>query len=638
MGSYNPNNIIAEIRQRKRASQEALLDDCSYINRESVSRIENNRQAPNKKTVSTLISNLDLPTKGFVYPHFENQTPLMLQLKDELLYNLLRATDLAVTGKKAEDLIQQLENTGNFIEGVNRQFILSCTAILREIQGKDPSKTMTIIIEAMAITYPEFNNETFEGDVLIFEEMNLLHTKAQTYKRGGDLQTAIKLLEHILEGMNRLPKDDRDKEQKHAPILLTLAECYMQDGNYKKALETCKVGYDVILKRNKGFYLPDFAQCIADCYNYLGEKEEVAQWAKRAYFGYVQLRRNAKAAKFWQYANDELGVCINTYGVDKLQLELPEPTFVHGNPATYSEIGQMIAAFRDEAKVTMDNLVEGICSNRGRLSKIEDGTIQGNVYELEAIMQRLGRDIDKYFNTFLSIKEFLLKQKRDEMNALLANRKFDQAEKLLFELEGEKSYQKFVNKQFLELSKVQIKNARKGYTPEEHFAKLQDVMRMTRKNFDMRDVAKTRLTYYEIKAVNMMAGNLYSSGKTSDGLRLFEDLIQSMDTYYVDGVAKMRMYPTVLYNYSRCLGLSNRHDEVLPIVEKGKNLCILYNQFKTLPGLAMNKAGYLLAKGEKEKSLAYAALAHYGSALIGRHKNVENTAKWVSENFGIGFD
>ena len=282
---------------------------------------------------------------------------------------------------------------------------------------------------------------------------------------------------------------------------------------------------------------------------------------------------------------------------------MPELTFAHGSPATCNEIGQIIGMFRTDANVSLDTLSEGIFNDRSRLSKIENGTRQGNVYELEATMQRLGRDIDKYFNTFLPIKEFLLKQKRDEINALLANRKFDEAEKLLLELEDEKSYKKYVNKQFIELSKVQIKNARKGYTPEEHLAAPQDVLSMTKKKFDMQDVAKTRFTYYEIKILKMMANNRCRSKDASSGIRLFFDLIQSMDTHYVDGAAKMRMYPTVLYNYTRFLGMEGRLKETLPLIEKGESLCILYNQFKTLPGFSANKSTYLLEKGEKEKAL-----------------------------------
>jgi len=229
-----------------------------------------------------LMDNMEIPTEGFFYPYFENQTPLLLKLRDELLHHLVRAADHPDSCKKVEDLLQQLESTGNFTVGINRQFILYYKAALREIQGKDSGKTMELINEAIAITYPEFDDATFEGDMLIFDEMNLLHIKAQTYKRSGALQAAIKLLEHILQGIDRLPQDDRDKEQKHAPILLTLAECYMLEGDYAKALEACKVGHSVVLKRNKGFLLPDFARCMACCLNYLEKKDETAQWARQA--------------------------------------------------------------------------------------------------------------------------------------------------------------------------------------------------------------------------------------------------------------------------------------------------------------------------------------------------------------------
>jgi len=65
------------------------------------------------------------------------------------------------------------------------------------------------------------------------------------------------------------------------------------------------------------------------------------------------------------------------------------------------------------------------------LSRIEMDESRTKIYTLEAIMQRLGRDIHQYVNFFLSKEEFLVTQLRDRIEVLIAERRFAEAEKML---------------------------------------------------------------------------------------------------------------------------------------------------------------------------------------------------------------
>jgi len=600
-----------------------------------------------------LLDTMDMSLQDFHYPLLENLTPMFMQLRDELLYNLRHAAENYTAMQRAEDIIRQLEGTGNFNETVNLQFILSCKITLRMAQDYCPDEVMTLIDEALYITYPEFDENNFEGDVLLFEEMNLLHAKAQIYKKDGKLQDAIKLLTHTLKGVDRLPSDDRDKEQKQAPIMLTLVECYMQEGDYAQALQICKEGCELSRKYNKSFNLPDFAGHMATCLMQIEETAEAASNARRAYFGYIMQRRNAKAAEFLQYADSKLGVKIKTYGTDTLQLPLSQPQFDYGSAFYYNKkrdeievddlnslMGNMIGVFRDDADLKPMQLCAGICSV-DKFLKTENGERKGNVFELEALMWRLGRDIDKYFNTLPNYDDFMLKQKRDAANALIANGKFDEAKKIINELSADKKFTRFsVNRQFIASIRATFFKRDNPNSPE-YFTMLQEALRITRPKFDIKDTAATRHTLYELVILNKMAIILCSAKETRNkGLRLFEDIIESMDVFYVDSGAKMRMYPMILLNYTSNLLRIGRLNDVMPLVEKGENMAILYSLNKDLPALAGNKAVYLMESKnqDKEKSLAYTAIAYYGSLLIERLRDANDCSEGAKDYFDVTFD
>ena len=641
MPSFYSNELLAKLRYRKGLSQEkALYDDClgdDVLSRSNISRIENMRQIPRSESAKLLLDTMKLPAINLFFPYLENQSSHMLQQRDQLLFCLPHAADSPHIHQQALDLIKEMESNGNFVQGINRQFILYCKTALREIAGQDPSETMKLVIEGIAITYPEYDEDNFRADTLIFEEAGLLLTKAQTYRRSGNMPAAIKLLEHLANGLNRLPQDDRDKEQRFAPVLLTLAQCYMQNGDYQNALITCDAGHETSLRRNRGFYLPDFAHHKAICLVQLGHKEEVAHLARQAYFGYTMQRRSTKAADFWNFANNNLNIHIQTYGAETLQLPLPQPTFAHGSYGECNTFGQLLNQFRKEAGLSMDQLCEGICA-KSSLDNILNNKQHGNPYVLEALMQRLGRDVDKYINTFLGKTEFKNKQKRDNTNALLASHKFSEGGKLLMELEGEKHFQKYVGKQFLELGYARIYGGCVDDTSDTYRKMLGDVIRMTNKNFNLCNVATTRLIYNEVIAVNRIANSLYRAGQIRKSMQLQEALIDSMDTYYVDGAAKMRMYTTILYNYTKNLGLEGLYKEAFPLINKGKDFAVLYGQFKPLPGFAHNMGYCLLENKEKEKSLAYLALAYYCDMLTERPVFAKTSLDYVKNKLGIAFD
>ena len=634
MPSFDKSTVISVMRQRKRL-QQAQIVDSSGLSNTTLSRLSNYHQSPYIDTFNKLMKTMELPVETFFTPYLEGVPADIMLARNELLQKLALAAYDTSACKDANDIIQQLCKMEIFQSGVNRQFVLCCQAQLGEIEGKEPDWILKLTKEGILLTYPEFDTDTFEGDALLFEEPRLIHMWALAQARSGQHSKAIALLQRIKTGLARLPQDDRDKEQQLALILLSLSQMLMYVGDYEQALTVCMEGNDVSIRRNKGKYIPDFMYQKAQLLSHLGRKDEIPDMIRPIYFGFMALRKQNCADEVIAFAKN-IGIEFETYGAEHLPTQQPEPVYERGATVTGNSIGNLIFKLRTAAGISQGELCKGICSVT-TLSRIENDVIQqGSVYHLEAFMQRLGRHIDYYFNTFLSYSDFMDKQMRDEVRTLRVNKRYREAEALLEKLEKKRSYKKGINLQFIKLSKADIYCDGHGYNAT-HLEMLMEAWRITQKGRDVHDIEMARLTNYEIILLINIAINWCENREYEKGLQLFEKLRNNITNFYVDGAEKMRTYLLVLYNYSKYLGDIGQSNIniILDIAEEGINLCIQYGNLRQLVGLVVNKAWALHEHGNKEKSVPYFAMAYYVSGLFGRTDNQKRTSEYVRERLGI---
>ena len=667
MSSYIPGFTVKEIRLRKHWQQAMLLYYNGHYTNANLSLVESGIQKPYNDTLYKLIGDMGVSPPTIFYPWLEDQTMDVFLKRDRIIQLLDDTSPLSC--QKVMLLVKELQHKMGFENGINLQFILSCKAQLNELMQDDANKTVSLVNNGMALTYEEFNEDTFDGSMLIFEESTLLHTLAYAYNRMGRQDDAIKLLYRIQDGIIRLPEDDHEKEKKLAKVLLTLSDFLIQAERYEEALQICELGNIVSIKRNKGKYTPHFlynkAQIlfIASPQKYKRHlQKECRILLQLAYFGFILLRKIERAKLVLKDARQRFGIQFNTYETENLTYVDFDHTIMRGEPIKCDEIGTLIATLRYNAGMTQRELSEGICT-QGNLAKIEsnkwrkkkrkkddvintqdDSTkvdviqIDINAYHAEAIMQRLGRDVNQYFHTFLSKEEFDNKQMRDEINSRLVSLDFDGAEELLQTLKTKESYEKGVNLQFVKYAEAEIFRSRNGSEHPKYFDMVMDAIKITKFKFDENKIDNYHLTYYEILLINGMGLHYCESGDLRRGLRLFERLIDNVNNNYVDEFEKIRTYTTVLYNYSKYLGRAKRHEDALEIVNEGELLCLKHGRLTRLHNFAANHGFNLLKLGKKEESIPHIALAYYGSIIFGEIDNQQATAIFAKEHLGIEFD
>jgi hypothetical protein len=262
--------------------------------------------------------------------------------------------------------------------------------------------------------------------------------------------------------------------------------------------------------------------------------------------------------------------------------------------------------------------------------------IQPGVFLLEAILQRLGRSSDLYFDTFLSAQDFNEKQMRNEVTSLLVLLKYDEAAELLEVLEGKKSFQSGINLQFILNAKASIVSAREGYG-QAYIELINKAISITIPDFDEMKITGYRLTYIEITLINKLANYAGENGDVPRALNIYKRLRDNMNYNYLDEHEKVRTYSMILYNYSKYLGLEGRYAEALTLIAEGELLALKHKRLSDMPGFMINKACDLLEIGNKEDSIPFFALSYYGSEIINDLKSQRIDADYVKEKLKIVF-
>jgi transcriptional regulator with XRE-family HTH domain len=636
MSKFNTSSLVGMLRERVGMERKTMLR-LAELDEKSLRRIESEKQHPKPDTLEKLISTIDFPTKGFIYSILDYH-PMEVCLLCDRLTQLLDIGDSTA----AEDIITQLEALPGFDTGIFLQFILSKKTRLWELQGKPADLIIPLIDEGIAITYDSFDEGYIEDKVLILEESELLHTKARIYAKAGNLDAAIKLLEQMVSNLDKLPSADKEKERQYAPVLLSLSKCLLQYGECSRALEICELGAEYSASHKQGQLNPDFELIRAYALRGLNRLNECKMPLQHAYFGYTLLGETDKAKDVLTQAGDDFSIQFNLYGVDKLekprQQRIP---YDRGEPVDCYTIGTMISTLRKRAGLTLEQLCRGIC-NKSTLLRVEQDLIIGNFFTLEAIMQRLGRDISLFSNFFLSKEEFMAMQLRDRILLLISEYDNLSAARLLRKFKLIKNIsQSNIKKQFVKMVEASL-FADEHEEPHPEFpSMLLDALRITYPQFDERNIDKYPLTYNEIWILNQYAGYFMNVNEFSQAAKIFERLHHILSTRYVDSFEKARMYSAILFNYSSCLGRAERWDEALSIISEGECFERCYGQLFDLPGFIFNRAYIFIMQGNIEKSVPYLALAYYGTSMFsksGQSLNMPIIRPFVEEHTGIVFD
>jgi len=614
MAKYSAGTLIKILRERTGLNREAMLI-LNELDESSLRKIEADKQHPKAETLELLMESIGLPLDEFVYSKLENQ-PMRANVLCDMLTQVLDIGDASA----AEKILAELKSMPGFDKDVLLQFILSCEARLFELHGKPPELILPLIEQGMALTYKNFDYNDLDDKVLILEESELLHSMARMYEKSGDTAKAIRILEQMTQSFSKLPEADRDKERQLVSVLMSLSRLLLEIGKYSKVIEVCDLGAEYSAKRKRGQFNPNFEFTKARALLALKRTGECKALLQQAYFGYMLLGDVTKAHNVLAASKKDFAIQFELYGVDNLDfsnhVRVP---YSRGETVDCNRFGAMVRALRKRANLSIRKLCQGICADP-TLHRLENDEAQVSFFTVEAIMQRLGRNVDLYKNFFLPRDEFLTMQLRDKINMHLVLMQYDEASMSISEFEKLRTVEKSnVLKQFLQMSKAILFNARQPAPHPDYVVMLLDALKMTYPQFDEREIENYRLSYNEIKLINQYGGYLLETGDLRRAADVFHKLRQNLDRHVEDEVEKARSYAPIMFNYSSSLGRSERRHENQRIIEDGENFERCRGCLIELPGFAYNKGYNLLMLGKKEECIPYFVMSYYGTKLLENH-------------------
>jgi transcriptional regulator with XRE-family HTH domain len=420
--------------------------------------------------------------------------------------------------------------------------------------------------------------------------------------------------------------------------MLELSNFLMGMGDYKQALAVCKKGNDDIsITRTKGRYAPDFTYNKARSLYHLKQTNDLPLLLESAFHGYIMLRNPQKAREVKTYAQS-ISIEFNLFDVNELPNRIPDGDIDWGKPIPCTHFGEFMNGLRSEAKITLEELCEGLCNKSSYVKKEKSKSMypEGSVYLLEGLMQRLGRDIDGYFYTLLNDDDFKDKQLRDKIYVLLVAGRCDEVEPLLNDLSTRKQYKEKINLQFIKMCQAELCGISHGFGVR-YKQILTEAWHVTKKKLNEDEIEHMRLTRYEIIILNETALYLCNNGEAERGLNIFDSLTKNIKKHCVDETERMKTYLTVLYNYTKYLGINNKRPKALALAKNGLELSVKYKDLWHAPLFMTNIAVNLFKLGEKKKSVPYFAQAYFGSVIMRRPDDQKAICEYAREHLKINF-
>ena len=359
---------------------------------------------------------------------------------------------------------------------------------------------------------------------------------------------------------------------------------------------------------------PNFAHIKARALRRMGHDAHLLLTS--AYFGFKALGDTAGADKILTTAKDEFDLIIKPFGAETLPAIKKIP-YSRGEAVECNGLGDLIKVLRKKTKASLEVFSKGIC-HKTTLRNIETGkTKKVDIFLAEAFFQRAGRRVDPYHIFFPSSNDFDDKQDRDKVSALASLGKIKEAEELHGTLKDKKAFQDGVNLQFIKLYDALFYERKNGYD-KTVIDMYTEALHVTVPKFGEQCISlhPFAFTYYEICAIDQLACCHCDMGDYHKGLDLFKQLIHNMDTFYVDEMEKGRMYATVLFHYSTCLGQDGQQTKALRIAEEGIECEQRHGRLYSLPGLFFNKAFGLMELGRRDESILWFVLSYYCNVLF----------------------
>ena len=394
MSINNAGKIIKEARLRAGLTQEELSEGiCSAL---SLSHIENNHIGISPVTFQALMAHAGASHE--LFPIFANRRDFDCYYSCYRIEFYINSWQL----KLAHEELDKLQKWGFANNILYYQKWLYLNGLLQIRSGNlNHALVLELLEKALKLTRPHIDYRDFRMVFLSSTELEILICVARELLFVGEDELTFLICSQMNSYLVNSEIDDFTKKTLLAKNALVYSMYLLHIKDYKEALAVADSYRHKMANNSCDDPLLElsFVTCLA-CY-YCGDETRAYRLFNNVFFTaysidshFATMCRNYvtkhKLFNLDDYIMEYADIPKEYYEIKK---DIDTSTLTDGSYDFFSPdiltIGSLIKELRKEQKISQTILCQGLCS-KSKLSKIENNTLQPDVFLVEALLQRLG--------------------------------------------------------------------------------------------------------------------------------------------------------------------------------------------------------------------------------------------------------
>ena len=311
MANYDVGSLIKRLRKQRGLTQEELA--YPIIDRATLSKIEGGKVMPGKKTIEALLERLGYSPNNTADFFLDNEMVAAQKIINEI-DNYITRRPLVVTestkllASKVDALLAELESNKRFMQNkLNFQYILITKSQNAFNRNEDSEKVMSMLMEALKITIPEYNERYIEDYYISKQEFLIINLIAAVLNDIGEQGKAINICYALKSNLDKHILDKFELGARYPVAACNLANYLAGIKRYEEAVEVCTAAEKVCKDTRFVFSLPNIIGLKAMCFCEIGNKEEGKRLLRQAYYAHAMLGQFESMENLQEYAIENLG-------------------------------------------------------------------------------------------------------------------------------------------------------------------------------------------------------------------------------------------------------------------------------------------------------------------------------------------
>lgn len=425
---------------------------------------------------------------------------------------------------------------------IHRQYMTAMQAIVWYVKEQDYASCLRGMEQALAHTLRgDWRQRVGRGQHLCNQEIRIILVIVYCQWKLGHAEGLPAELEQLCSYILHHYTDTEEQVKVYPHCAWLLGQLYLERDDVEEAYIICKKAKNCLTENGSLIPLWEVMELEAACLEKMDRQAELRQ-----------CRKYQEAVAFLYEA---AGV--------RLESNMMAAFLKSSFQGEFIIISELVRDLRVARRISQERLCIGIYE-QAALSNLETGKTKPNKRKLYQLLKRLGMERENYYG-FIEADDYELYEKVRQYNRCFPKGKWEEARRLLDELEEKLDMTKTVNRQFIGMGRVYEQMVRGQLSREQANQQLKELLDLTM------PPAKSGVLVYrvpfrvEYMLYNYIAVNLRNEGKIEDALHIYEELMKRYKKSEV--VMRYHAVPGMLL-YVNYTGFLEAYDEL----EKAKGI------------------------------------------------------------------